>query len=179
MRTWQLEPGKYKITEGPDENDDGLIDDVQREREVMLAERVNSIDIDLPGKKGWVVFLEQIANGIANDASYPDLALTPKDIALPTVIKPDQQIEVEVGIHNIGSFPAEDAVIQFIVNGRLLDSARIDRIDAPNDLHPKRKGVRFRWVAQRGINHLAFRIVSHQKEITQLNNFVTRSVTTR
>ena len=179
MRTWQLEPGEYKVTEGPDRNDDGIIDEVQRERDVLLEERVNSIDIDLPSMKGWVIAVESTGGSIAKDASYPDLALTTKDIALPAAIKPDQQTEVEVGVHNIGGLTAENAVIQFIVNGKLLGSISVGPIDAPIDLYPKRKAVKFKWVAQSGVNHLAFRIVSNQREITQLNNFITHTVTIR
>ena len=177
MRTWQLEPGEYKIIEGFDIDDDGFIDAAQRERSVVLEERVNSIEMELPAKKNWTVSITQTKSSMAKDSTYPDLAVSFKDIALPITITPGQSVEVKAGVHNIGGRISGNAIIHFTVNGKLFDSANVSGIDAPSDLNPKRREVKFTWVAQTGVNHLAFKIVSNQQEITQLNNYISRTIT--
>ncbi len=51
MRTWQLEPGLYKLKQGIDNNDDGEPDEILSEKEIQIAERVSSVAIGLPAKK--------------------------------------------------------------------------------------------------------------------------------
>jgi hypothetical protein len=176
MRTWLLEPGLYKVKEGPDGNDDGVADKVLREREVVFGERVNALDIVVPSGVAWTVCLEQTRSDAGNAFQYPDLALTSHDIVLPGSPVPDQQAEVAVGIHNIGNLKAEDVVVYFLVNGKIADSCKVDRIEAPNDLSVQKKIVTFAWLPQRGENGLAAKVVSRQTEITQWNNYSARTL---
>ena len=177
MRTWLLEPGLYNIKEGIDDNDDGIADKIIKEQNVALEERVNSINIDIPSKKSWVVSIEQTHFNANKSFRYPDLALTRNDISLPdSIVVPGQAIDVKALIHNIGNLKAEDFMVQILVNGNAVDSVNIDSMEAPNDLHPKRREVKFRWLPVAGGHIIGIKIVSKQKEITRLNNYAFRSI---
>lgn len=176
MRTWLLEPGHYKVKEGLDENDDGIADSGIKERKIVLEERVNAIRIDVPSKKNWVVSIEQTKSDVMERFNFPDLALTNKDISLPGSLVDGQSSNICATIHNIGNLKAEEVIVQFMMNGKMVDSIKLESIEAPNDLRPKEKNVNFHWVPRRGENVLEIRIVCKQKEITQLNNNAVRII---
>src|SRR5690606_17521575 len=60
MKTWQLEPGKYRIRKGFDQNDDDRIDDLLSEEIIDLQNRVNEIEIRIPSRALIIFSVEQI-----------------------------------------------------------------------------------------------------------------------
>ncbi|ANE51484.1 hypothetical protein SY85_14190 [Flavisolibacter tropicus] len=179
MRTWLVAPGLYKLKAGIDTNDDGVIDELKTDKEIVLVESVNTISLDVPSKMNWVVSLEQISTAANTNTTVADLAIADRDIQLPSAIVPGQTIEVTATVHNIGNLIAQDVEVHLIVDGKKVDSKKIDAIEAPNDLHPRMKEVKWQWLAQRGRHSITIEVDTKQKEITKQNNHAVRMVSVK
>lgn len=180
MRSWFLEPGQYTITEGEDDNDDGIIDKVTNTRTLKLPERVNSVEIVVPSKKNYVISIKQLQSSATNDSLYPDPAIASRDIVLSdTVFTEGQPIDISATIHNIGSKNAENITVQLSTNGNIIDSVKVSSIQAPINLNFTHKKIDFKIIAKKGMNEIGVKIISPQQEITDLNNYATKKIMVR
>jgi acetyl esterase/lipase len=118
VRPWKLEPGaRYRVTAGGET------------REITLAERGESIAVNVPPRQEVTVRFEQIAPAPAV-APRADLGLTQHDIRWNEITD-----QIEATIHNVGSADARNIEVAFYNGKQLLERAVITRIGAPNDLH--------------------------------------------
>jgi hypothetical protein len=59
FRVWQLDHGRYELTVGPDEDDDGEMDSILQTKTVEL-QRMDAVPVALPSRKQTIYRLRQI-----------------------------------------------------------------------------------------------------------------------
>ncbi|ACU05304.1 hypothetical protein Phep_3107 [Pedobacter heparinus DSM 2366] len=162
MQTWLLEPGVYRLTTGTDSNDDGEIDADRTERMLVLKERVNQVQLQVPSKKLQAVFIEQLKAGPKTDQAA-DPALSSRDILV-------SQDTITVKVHNVGNVKARNIRVELWNAREKIGMHTIADIEAPNDLNPRFKTVSFKLPAGKTVSELSVKIFTDQPEITTLNN---------
>lgn len=168
MRTWQLQPGLYKVHMGIDRNDDGAADDNLSDTTIELNERVNDIPLQLPEGKLVAIFVEQVEAYPADKQPRPDLALAARDISLTGNTK--EEVQVQAIIHNTGNATAHSYKVLLSVDGQVKDSINMTSLEAPNDLKPRSKQVIFRLKSLQGMHTIEVSVSCSQPEITTMNN---------
>lgn len=135
MRVWRLDHGRYKVTFGPDADDDGRIDAPAQETTVELA-RHSSIPLALPPHATTVVTAAQMAR-LDDLLARADLAVSGLDAQW------SGDAVAQVQVHNIGAKAAEKVRVVLLREGKTLQEATLARIDAPDDLRPRMASVQF------------------------------------
>jgi len=120
MQTWLLEPGTYKLSSGTDTNDDGEIDADQLERILVLKERVNEVQLQVPAGKLQAVRIEQLKAYPKIEAAA-DVALSDQDISIVN----DQ---LSVKIHNVGNVTAKNIRVELWAGSRKIGLSKIAEI---------------------------------------------------
>jgi hypothetical protein len=134
FRVWQLDHGRYELTVGPDENDDGQMGSILQRTTVEL-QRMDAVRVTLPSRKQMVYRLRQIER-LESIYGRADLAISPDDVQLV-----DEDIEVTV--HNIGNDTARDVTIALVdADGTVLVRTSLDTLAAPTDFAAKTATVR-------------------------------------
>jgi len=135
MRVWRLDHGRYKVRVGPDANDDGVLDRVEKE-EVMVLRRYSPIALRLPGRRQTLIEVEQV-EALDDIRGRADLALS----ALDTLLGADGSVKVRV--HNIGSRTARGIQVAQVREGKSLARRTVAALEAPVDLVPRMSVVTF------------------------------------
>lgn len=169
MQTWQLEPGVYKLTIGADTDDDGIIDADATEKTIVLKERVNQIDLQVPSRKLLVVAIEQIKSASQTRAAA-DLAVAARDISFKNGV-------VKVNVHNVGNITANNITVELWSGNKKITARKIDHIEAPNDLKPRSKAIDFNLPDGKPVKTISVRVFAKQPEITTLNNTAAYTLT--
>lgn len=166
MTAWDLEPGRWQITQGTDSDGDDVADGATVVSMVEL-ERSGNLNLILPSRATTVLTLKLVAPGTPYWAR-PDLGIGQDDI----VIKGKQ---ITVTIHNLGSVdsPASSVAVMDRT-GKVMSSVSVPRIKAPIDLLPRTVIV---TLMVSGSNQIAGGSVvidpgETMKEITRFNNRV-------
>lgn len=162
MQTWLLEPGVYRLSTGSDNNDDGQIDTDKTERTVVLKERVNQVQLQVPAGKLQVITIEQLK---AHPQTGPlaDVALSDRDISI------DKE-QLHVKVHNVGNVAARNVTVELWSGNKKTSSAKIKEIAAPNDLTPRWATTSFKLAPGMATAPVSVRVLMDQPEITTLNN---------
>ena len=129
---WRLEPGTYRVTIGPDADEDGVPDEATSTRELALS-KGSALDVELPPRTTVALRIEQIEASGEDYYARPDLAICPQD----TVISEDATT-ITARVHNIGGGEAP----QFTVIARGDDgkpdlTATAGPLEAPSDCNPR------------------------------------------
>ncbi len=178
MRTWMLEPGVYKMTEGIDRNDDGRADEIIKKTGIQLSERVSDLPIVTPAEKNYVVSLVRLSSILKKETELADPGLSAKDITVTSSRANGHSfMKIQARIHNIGNTSAENLMVYLIVDGVKTDSSLIGNIQAPNDLRPRSESVLFTAKATGRQHRVGIRIEYQQPEITRFNNYAERIIT--
>ena len=129
MTGWDLDPGKWEVVQGIDQNGDDTPDDTRTTRTVEL-ERTGSIELTLAPKVTTIVSLRLVEDGVPY-WQRPDLGISPDDVSL-------HGRTITVTVHSLGAVasPPTDLAL-FDNSGRLIAKAQVPRLDAPNDLRPR------------------------------------------
>ena len=167
MQTWLLEPGVYKLSMGTDNNDDGEIDAGQTERILVLKERVNQVQLQVPSAKPQVVNIEQLKAGPKTEPAA-DVAISVRDISLV-------QGRLTVKVHNVGSLAAKNITVELWSDKKKIAAGKIAQIDAPDDLVPRWKTISFKPGTK--IESISVKVFTDQTEITTFNNAVSYHLT--
>jgi len=162
MQTWLLEPGVYRLITGIDSNDDGEIDADRTERTLVLKERVNQIQLQVPSKKLQAVVIEQLKAGPKTEQAA-DPALSSRDISV-------SNNAVTVKIHNVGNVKARNIRVELWNGKEMTGMHTIAEIEAPNDLNPRFKTISFNLPEGKTTAELTVKLFTEQPEITTLNN---------
>ncbi|MCP5117608.1 MAG: hypothetical protein GY953_42840, partial [bacterium] len=126
---WDVEPGKWEVTEGIDTNDDDIAEKTTAARLVDL-ERGGELAVRFAPRASTVLTLKLKSRGTAYEAR-PDLGIGADDV------KVDGRI-VRVKVHSLGSVDAPAATVSLRASdGRVLASAPLPPLRAPVDLQPK------------------------------------------
>ncbi|MFW6038851.1 MAG: LamG-like jellyroll fold domain-containing protein [bacterium] len=131
VRVWQLEPGTYRVTAGPDEDGDDAMDTVSYETTLELR-RASELTLPIPHGVLQHVRIKQVEK--SNEPEMlPDLALGSKDLRYEA-----QNNRLKVTIHNIGSEPIGPFRVQVLgEDGEPMAEQDVEGLEAPIDLQPR------------------------------------------
>lgn len=137
IRVWQLGPGTYELTVGPDADQDDTADAIEHRRTVEVR-RGTRIRVPV-GRVGLsVVRLKQIAREDEPEL-LPDLAVSSADVQYNA-----EEQAAEVTVHNVGSVDAGPFTVSLnSKRGKALAARRVEGLAAPVDLKPRRVTVAF------------------------------------
>ena len=135
MRVWRLDHGRYKVRTGPDADDNGDLDRVEKESTEELC-RYAPISLNLPPRRMTLIKINQTQK-LDDIRDRADLALSPLDMRS----KPDGTLHVRV--HNIGAKRARNIVVAVMRHGRKVAEQRIPSLAAPLDLTPRTATLSF------------------------------------
>lgn len=161
FRTWQLEHGTYKLEMGPDENDDGIMDKVNKSKTLEIMRMDTLIPVKLLPKKLTLYQLTQIKK---LDSIYKRA-----DVAISSFDFKHSQDEWQLTVHNIGNKSAEKVQITFLdKNKKELHREYINTIDAPLNLEAKIVKLKLKPI--KGTTIITLNSSKTFKELTYLNN---------
>lgn len=137
MRVWRLASGHYDMIQGPDRNDDGVIDESVEKQSLELT-RFSTIAVTVPPQENTLLILEQ-STLKEQPEGLPDLAVGPKDL------RQDDDGTIQVMVHNIGSAPAGAFSVSLVnPDGNVTESVSIDQLDTPHPtLQAQRQEIAF------------------------------------
>ena len=170
-RFWRLEPGKYEIQSGIDENYDDEIDSAGQIKFYDVVERGEKFEFELPSKQLFISELSQIKPDQTTYFPRVDLALAENDITFSNDSPlAGDIIYISAKVHNIGNLPAQDVMVELYIDDIKVKSKNIEYIDAPNDLYPRWEIVTFPWDTIQGSHEARVVVKSNAKEISRYNN---------
>jgi hypothetical protein len=173
MNTWMLTPGVYKVSIGLDKNDDTVSEELINEQSVTVNERVGRIKFQLPARAQVVVRVSRISEIKQKARPLPDIALARNDVVISESADQSGMVKIGCTLHNIGNAPSGRAMVYLITNGALSDSASVDGIDAPNDLHPRMQTIDFKWKPTPGKHQIKVWVKYEETEVNSHNSSVT------
>ena len=169
MRVYKLKPGVYRLSIGPDADQDGVPDTATVQQQVELA-RNGEVEVTLPPGQVTAVDIELQAASKEDFWGRPDLAICPQD----TVIADDAR-EVTVVVHNIGGGDAAQFGVRIVMDGEqtVLD-ASAGPLEAPVDCLPRT--AELRWQVPDNLRGRQFTVIIDPKgevpELFEGNNTV-------
>jgi hypothetical protein len=166
MRVWRLNHGRYKVRMGPDSDNDGILDRVERGK-ILTLYRHAPVDLSLPPKQQTRIEIEQIEQ-LDNLLDRADLALSPLDTECDINITWQYDNLVRIRVHNIGARPANQIEVALIRKGKRIDTRILPKIEAPHDLKP-RIAMTYTTIAQEG-DTIVVDPDNKIPEITESNN---------
>jgi hypothetical protein len=126
---WQLDHGRYEMRFGPDADDNGALDSVEKTETLELA-RMSRVPVTLPPRRLVLCEIEQ-KEKLDDLLARADLAVSQEDLAL-------SEAAVRVTVHNLGAAAVEGAIVALAdARGAVLASAVLPRLDPPLDLLPR------------------------------------------
>jgi hypothetical protein len=168
MTGWQIDPGKWEITQGTQGGDGGAqadapLRDITRRTETF--ERSTNLDFTFPPHTTTVLELKLVTKGVPY-WSRPDLGIDPEDVKI-------EGSHMKVTVHSLGSV---DAPVSKIVlrdkTGKVVATGNAPAIMAPIDLLPKTAVVDLPLKGDWRGGTVTIEMAGSQPEITQLNNRV-------
>jgi hypothetical protein len=166
MTGWEIDPGKWEITQSTRGNSES---DPLKNTKTTTAEfeRSKSLDIIFAPHTTTVIDLKLVTKGVPY-WSRPDLGIGEDDVKV-------QGTRVEVTVHSLGAVdaPASNVVIRDST-GKVIARARVHSIQAPLDLYPKTAVVELLLPKGAQVKGGTVTVESSSKipEITQMNNRV-------
>ena len=140
VRVWRTPLGHYTVAAGPDRDGDAVPDDAVSRTQAL--HRSASIALRLPPRELYALEIRLVRTDPEDYWRRPDLAIGPRDVQWT-----EQGLSVTV--HNLGNSPAHDVLVH-VSNpaGALLAESRIESIDAPVDLIPRKGAAGFPTVGR-------------------------------
>ena len=166
MTGWEIDPGKWEITQGI-QDDAAQYPPHNVTPRTIAFERSRSVDITLPAHATTVLELKLVSKGVPY-WSRPDLGLDPDDVKV-------EDGQMHVTIHSLGSVdaPASRVVLRDRT-GKVLATGDAPSLKAPIDLIPKTATVTLPLPTDADLKggSVTIEITGNIPEITQLNNRV-------
>ncbi|HYE53062.1 MAG TPA: LamG-like jellyroll fold domain-containing protein [Azospirillaceae bacterium] len=162
MTGWDVEAGRWRMTSGVDRDGDDRADGTPQSRTVEL-ERGGDVSLVLAPKTATVLefALEQPAEP---QARRPDLGIGSYDVAA-------DGDGLKVTVHSLGAAATPAGTVSALdAQGRVLASAPVPALQAPDDLLPKTAEVRLALPS--GVRAAAVRVDAGVPEVTRRNNQV-------
>ena len=164
MTGWNVDPGQWDITQGVDTNDDDVADGPTQNR-TAAWERSAALSFTFPPRATTILTFKLKTPGTPY-WQRPDWGISAEDVAT-------QGDSVAVTVHSLGSVdcPAGTAAVVDAA-GKVLASAPVPPLPAPNDLMPRT--VRVTLALPPGARAAAVELNpgAPVQEITRLNNRV-------
>lgn len=168
-RTWQLQPGLYKIALKETNNIGSANYKSLEETTVAFHERVNDFWVTIPSNKTVLLEVTQLESFETLSFLQPDVAIAARDVEL---VQQNNNKFLKVKVHNIGSENAVNCKIVLSVSGREIVQKIIPFLPAPNNLRPQSKLFFLPVKSLRPGQEIMIRVDSNVKEITLLNNCI-------
>ncbi len=132
MTGWEVDPGKWEITQGVRDSDDGPVRDASTRTKEF--ERSRDLEVTFAPHVTTVLELKLVEKGVPY-WSRPDLGIGEDDVKA-------EGGRVKVTVHSLGSVdaPASKVVLRD-KTGKVLATAAVPAIKAPLDLYPKTASV--------------------------------------
>jgi hypothetical protein len=129
MTVWDVKPGRWRIKQGLDTNDDQLMDNGSTEYIVDL-ERGESLDLVFAPRMYTIVSLEMIEPAEKGYWERPDLGIGPSDIWIAGN-------SVTVRVHSLGAVATPATILALKdAQGTTVANAPVPPLEAPLDLLP-------------------------------------------
>lgn len=166
LTPWNLEPGRWEVTQAIDANGDDLADDFSESRQVEF-EHDRPLDLILAPRVTTIVTLKLISKGTPY-WNRPDIGIGREDVAV-------KGRNVTVTVHSLGTVDAPATkVVLTDQNGKVIASATVPQLRAPLDLFPRTARVTLTIPAGASIRGGSVILDPDEtmKEITRVNNQV-------
>jgi len=166
MTAWELEPGRWEITQGLDANDNDTSDGDTLSRTVEL-ERAGTVELIFTPRATTVLTLKLVERGTPYWLR-PDLGIGRGDVSV-------RGRKVMVTVHSLGAEDTRPATLTLLDRaGKTLASANVPALKAPADLLPKRVTVTLDLPAGARLEGASVLLdpENSMKEITRVNNRV-------
>ena len=129
LTPWNLEPGKWEVTQGIDRRGDGLVTDSSQTRQFDF-EHDRPLTIALAPRATTVIELKLISKGTPY-WDRPDLGIGKDDVSI-------QNRTVTVTVHSLGAVEAPATKLALMdTNGKVVATVSVPALKAPLDLMPK------------------------------------------
>lgn len=130
MTVWDVRPGKWRIRQGIDTNNDQKIDGNETSK-TMNLEPGEEIPLTFASRKNHIVVLELLEPSKRNYSELPDLAIGPEDVRISAKA-------VTVRVHNLGNVATPATTLELRdAKGTLVATAKVPQLEAPLDLLPR------------------------------------------
>jgi len=181
MLFWNLLPGKYVISQGPDVNKDNLMDRVDSKMDLYVTNHSASSPVTLPVGKMQVINIDIVSKRENKEPfNLADLAISKKDIRIEYN---DNVVDMIVPVHNIGLTAANNFKIILTTGSgnelRNLITQQIKNLSAPLDLKPRIVEIPFSFSTSDLSSDITITVnpAAEIPEITTKNNSVTIHLT--
>jgi hypothetical protein len=164
--SWNLLPGTWEVTQGIDENGDG-ISEINIITEKVTFERSKPITFNFPSQKNIIVDLKLVQKGL-DYSERSDLAIGNDDVKIDAN-------KIIVTIHNLGAVNSKPTTVVLVnSDGTNLSEITVPEIKAPLDLIPKTAEVTLTVPNGTNLNSLSIQIDPQEilTEITRDNNII-------
>lgn len=130
MTVWDIKPGKWRVRQGIDTNDDQVADSEITERTIELN-RGEFVTLIFSPRRYNIVSLELVKPAEKGYWQRPDLGIGHEDIKITGN-------EVTVRVHSLGAAPTPATTLELRdATGKLVATAPVSPLEAPLDLRPK------------------------------------------
>jgi len=142
MRLWALMPGEYKLSLGPDGNDDDRMDYVAEQSQFDVYGKGTAVEFKLPPTALHEVRVRQLHPWRGITRLRPDVAVSPTDIhVFPSRPVKGERVFVAARVHNVGGKEARGIRVALSrgegPEATLLATREISLLDNPKDLKPR------------------------------------------
>ena len=167
MSLWDIEPGRWIIRRGIDENGDQQMDTDASERSVYL-ERGSELDLSFAPGKYSIIKLDLEEPAQTDYAERPDLAICASGISI-------KGNKVIVRVYSQGAMGSPETILELKDSeGKRISTAVVPALEAPLDLAPRWVDVTMEVPAGTDLNNVTVEVDPDQKitQITRLNTIV-------
>ncbi|MBT4483884.1 MAG: hypothetical protein HOC71_09430, partial [Candidatus Latescibacteria bacterium] len=166
MTGWDIEPGKWEVVQGIDNDGDDAADTIINKQTVDF-ERTGELEFTFPPKKTTIIKLK-LKRKAKQYWKRPDLGIGDDDVTV-------RGNSVIVTVHSLGSVDAPKSTLALIdASGKTVASGAIPSLNAPSDYKPKT--VEIILNAPTGTRLLGYSVTVNPdgklNEITRRNNTV-------
>jgi hypothetical protein len=167
MSVWNIKPGKWKVIQGLDHNNDGQMDGGTTVKIVNL-EPGASLKLSFPARKNTLIRLELVQADVVASNKRTDLGIAPTDVKLTGN-------QLSIRIYNVSSVDAPPTTLLVKdATGKAIKTVAIPAIKAPLDLLPKWADVMVSLPADAKLSSGSVTLDPEKKllQITRLNDQV-------
>jgi len=167
LTIWKIIPGKWKIIQGIDNNDDRIPDSDLNENTIYL-EKGSDIKLKFVSRKNTILQLSLLEPSDDNPGNLPDLAINKRWVKI-------EKEKISVRVFSQGAVSSPQTVLELRdSNGMKITSIAIPAMEAPLDLIPKWTEVKIEVPASFDLSHGSLVLDPEQKmkQITRRNTRV-------
>ncbi len=165
MRVWRLRPGTFRLSAGPDDDQDDQADN-EAEKRLVEVGRGEAVPFTLPAQRPYVVTLTP--HRLHPEGPLPDVALCGDEVKLSA-----DRRRVEVTLRNLGAATATGVQVRVLnEQGQPLGTTTVPTLGWPEDLRPALATTSV-TLSQPATGPLKVTATLATPEITTRNNTVT------